>query len=255
MPDYLKYGDTGPRVKALQRQLNVNAYRKPRRLLVIDSQFGPLTSAAVQQTKYWCGYPKEDIQPIAGSELHGYLSGEVPLPGDYRDRRKLRIEKRDAERDKMTAQDRMRLRALAIIKGELGTLERPSNSNHIKYNDWWGWGPVPYCMIGITWAWVKALSKAFVKGSRWAGCREMLADAKAGGHGIHLTHDPDPGCPGVVDLNGDASPDHAITFVKNNGDGTGQTYEFNTSKDNTYIQGVFNKTRLLRDCWWFEVEC
>ena len=128
-----------------------------------------------------------------------------------------------------------------------------ANSNHIKYNTWWGWGPVPYCVIGISWAWVKAGSKAFVKGSRWAGCREMLADAKAGGHGIHLTHDPDPGCPGVVDLNGDASPDHAITFVKNNGNGTCTTVEFNTQKG--YIGGVWNSVRPLRSCWWFEVEC
>jgi len=254
MADYLKYGDKGAAVKALQRLLNSNPFHRPRRLLIVDGEFGTLTSAAVQQCKYWLGYPKEDIRPIAGDTLTGFLTRKVALPQDYRDRRNLRIERRDKEKDAQTETDKMRLRALAIVKGELGTLERPSNSNHIKYNTWWGWGAVPYCMIGVAWSWVKAGSKAFVKGSRWAGCREMLADAKAGGHGIHLTHDPDPGCPGVVDLDGDASPDHAITFVKNNGDGTATTYEFNTTKTGTYIQGVFNKTRPLRSCWWFEVE-
>lgn len=254
MPDYLGYGDKGPRVKALQRLLNVNGFHHPRRLLVIDGEFGPLTSAAVQQTKYWCGYPKEELKPIAGDEILGYLSGDESLPGDYRDRRKLRIERRAAERAEQTAADKLRLRALGTIRGELGTLEQPLNSNHIKYNDWWGWGPVPYCVIGISWAWVRAGSKAFIRGLRWAGAREMLAAARDGDYGLHLTHEPEPGCPGVVDLNGDASPEHAITFVKDNGNGTCQTYEFNTSKDGTYIQGVFVKTRRMADCWWMEPE-
>jgi hypothetical protein len=254
MSDYLHYGSSGPRVKALQRQLNVNAYRHPRRLLDVDGEFGPLTAAAVQDVKWWCGYPKEELKPIAGDELIGYLSGDETLPGDYRDRRKLRIERRDAERAQQTDADKMRLRALGIIRAELGTLEKPLNSNHIKYNDWWGWGPVPYCAIFISWAWVHAGSKAFIRGVRWAGCREMLAAARDGDYGLHLTHEPDPGCPGVVDLDGDASPDHAITFVRDNGDGTCQTIEANTSKDSTYIQGVFNKTRRMSDIWWFSVE-
>ena len=250
----LGYGDRGERVKALQRLLNHNQYYKPRRALVVNGELGTLTCAAIQQAKYRLGYQSDDIEPVAGDALFDYLSEERPLPGEYRARRKARLAKIKAKEQAQSSETKMRLRALTIIKGELGTLERPNNSNHIKYNDWWGWGPVPYCMIGVTWSWIRALSKAFVKGSRWAGCREMLADAKSGGHGIHLTHDPDPGCPGVVDLNGDCSPDHAITFGKDNGDGTATTYEFNTVKTNTYIQGVFNKTRPLRDCWWFEVE-
>ena len=58
----------------------------------------------------------------------------------------------------------MRLRALAIIKGELGTMEAGGHCNVIKYNAWWGWGAVAYCVIGIAWAWVKAGSKAFKQG-------------------------------------------------------------------------------------------
>jgi len=251
MPDMLKYGDSGERVKALQRLLNANQYYKPRRALVVDGQLGTLTCAAIQQAKYHLGYQNDDIEPIAGDMLFEYLDETRPLPGEYRARRNARLAKIAAAQGSEKA---LRLRALGIIKGELGTLETPNNSNHIKYNDWWGWGNVAYCMIFVAWSWVKAGSKAFVKGSRWAGCREMLDDAKAGGHGIHLTSDPDPGCPGVVNIYGDARPDHAITFVKDNGDGTAQTYEGNTSKDGTYIQGVFKKDRLLRDCWWFVVE-
>ena len=247
----LGYGDRGERVKVLQRLINANQYYKPRRALVVDGQLGTLTCAAIQQAKYRLGYESADIHPVAGQPLFDYLSEEAPLPGEYRARRKARLAKIAAAQGSERA---LRLRALAIIKGELGTLERPNNSNHIKYNDWWGWGNVAYCMIFVAWSWVKAGSKAFVKGSRWAGCREMLADAKAGGHGIHLTNDPDPGCPGVIDLYGDARPDHAITFVKDNGNGTCETYEGNTSKEGTYIQGVWKKDRLLRDAWWFVIE-
>jgi hypothetical protein len=251
MPDYLHWGDKGPRVKALQRLLNVNGYRHPRRLLEIDGQFGPLTAAAVQQTKYWCGYPKEELKPIAGDELLGYLSGDESLPGDYRDRRKLRIEKREKERAQQTDADKLRLRALAIIRGEIVTLESPNHSNNVPYNSYWGMGNVAYCVIGMSWAWIKAGSKAFVKGSRWAGCREMLAAAKDGGYGICLTHEPDPGCPGVIDFNGDASPDHCVTFVRDNGNGTCQTVEFNSSRNG--VEGVWNQTRPLRSIWWFNV--
>jgi hypothetical protein len=252
---FLKYGSTGPQVRALQKLVNKNPYRKVRKPLEVDGEWGPLTSGGVQGCKYWCGYAKDDIEPIAGDLIFDLLSGQKPLPPEYAARRAARLQKvKDGEAEKGEL-DKLRLRALKIIHGELGTLQRPNNSNHIKYNDWWGWGAVAYCVIGVSWAWVKAGSKAFVKGSRWAGCTQMLADAKAGGKGIHLTHDPDPGCPGVVDLYGDAHPDHCVTFVKANADGrTAETYEFNTSKDGTYIQGVWNKTRLLKDCWWFEVE-
>jgi hypothetical protein len=144
------------------------------------------------------------------------------------------------------------LRALAIIKGEIGTREQ--GENVIRHTKWWGWGAVAYCVIGVSWSRVKAGSTAFKKGVRWAGCQWMLADAKAGGHGIHLTNDPDPGCPGVIDFDGHSDPDHGITFVKDNGNGTCETYEFNTSKDGTYIEGIWKKDRPLRNCWWFEVE-
>ena len=254
MADFLKYGSKGPRVVELQKLLNHNAYRKPRRLLELDGEFGPLTAAAVNGTKYWLGYPKEDIKPIAGDLLFDLLRGTRQLSPAFKAKRAERLQKVIDNRAKQTDVDRMRLRALAVIKGEIGTMEGPNHSNHIKYNTWWGWGPVPYCVIGVSWAWVKVGSKAFVRGARWAGTDNMLADGMNGRNGIHLTHDPAPGCPGVIDFDGHSNPDHALTFVKNNGNGTCETYEFNTSKDGTYLEGVWNKTRPLKNCWFFEVE-
>jgi hypothetical protein len=254
MADFLKYGSTGPKVKGLQQLLNNNVYRKPRRLLQLDGEFGPLTAASVNGTKFWLGYPKENIQPVAGDKLFSLLENKEPLSDAYKAKRKERQQNIIDNAGKQKDTDKMRLQALAVIKGELGTLEQPNNSNHIKYNTYWNWGPVAYCVIGVSWAWLKVGSKAFVKGSRWAGCTQMLADARGTEKGLHLTSEPDPGCPGVIDLYGDANPDHCITFVKDNGNGTCETYEFNTSKDGTYIQGVWNKTRPMKDCWFFEIE-
>lgn len=247
----LNYGDRGERVKTFQRLINNNAYFKPRRKLKVDGDMRTLTCGAVQQAKHRLGYPRKDIRPVAGQPVFDYLSGKRKLPDAYRARRKARLAKVAAVRQAQSAQTKMRLKVLATIKDELGTRE---HNNHIKYNTWWGWGAVPYCVIGISWAWVKAGSKAFARGSRWAGTDLMLSDAKAGRNSIHITSDPDPGCPGVIDFNGRSDPDHAITFLHDNGNGTCTTYEFNTSKDGTYIEGVWVKDRPLRNCWWFEVE-
>jgi hypothetical protein len=252
MADFLKYGSKGPKVKELQQLLNNNAYRKPRRLLQLDGEFGPLTAASVNGTKFWLGYPKEDIQPVAGDKLFSLLENKEPLSDAYKAKRKERQQNVIDNQGKQKDVDKMRLRAFEIIKGEIGTLERPNHSNNIRYNDYWGWGNVAYCVIGVSWAWIKAGSTAFVKGSRWAGCTQMLADAHGTEKGIHLTSEPDPGCPGVVDLYGDANPDHCITFAKDNGDGTCSTVEFNTSQNG--VEGVWNSRRLMKDCWWFDIE-
>ncbi|MEN6426088.1 MAG: hypothetical protein ABFE13_12035 [Phycisphaerales bacterium] len=252
MAKFLDYGDTGDRVKRLQRGLNDNKYHKLSRKLVVDGEMRTLTCAAVKTTKRSMGYPAGQMDPnvtdqIAGKFFFDLLEGKRELPDAYKSRRKARLAD-----DKKTATPRkkLRLKALSIIKGELGTMER--GENHIKYNSWWGWGAVAYCVIGVSWAWVKAGSTSFKKGARWAGTDLMLADAKAGRNGLHITSDPLPGCPGVIDFDGKSDPDHCITFVEDNGDGTCKTYEFNTVKGS--VEGVFRKDRPLRNCWWFGVE-
>lgn len=258
MAKFLSYGSTGDRVKRLQRAINRNPFFKPRRPLKIDGQMGTLTCAAVQRGKRRLGYPARALaidfdDAFAGAAFLGYLEGTRRLPLTFRVRRRRRLAAIAAAKERASRQTALRLRALAIIKGELGTMEAGGHSNVIKYNAWWGWGAVAYCVIGISWAWVKAGSSAFVRGSRWAGTDLMLADAKAGRYGLHLTNDPDPGCPGVIDFDGKSDPDHAITFVADNGDGTCETYEYNTSGPGG-LEGVWRKNRPLRQCWWFVVE-
>jgi hypothetical protein len=257
MANLMHYGSKGERVKRLQRALNGNPFHKPNPRLGVDGEMKTRTCSAVMNVKYWAGYPKDSLDPdirdqIAGDFLLDLLTKKRPLPADYKARRKARLAKKKTDD---TPRKTLRLKALAIIKGEIGELERPTNSNHIKYNDWWGWGAVAYCVIGLSWAWVKAGSKAFVRGSRWAGCRQMLADAKTGGRGIHLTSSPVEGCPGVVDFNGDALPDHCITFLKykpGSGKSIAVTAEFNTQKNG--VGGVWYAERRASSCWWFVVE-
>lgn len=258
MAKFVTYGMRGPRVKRLQRALNKNPYFKPRRPLTVDGECGPLTCAAIQRGKRWMGYPVKALSidiadAFAGGLFIGLLEGSRKLPIAYRIRRRRRLAAMDERRKRRILLKELRLRALRIIKGELGTLEAGGHGNVIKYNSWWGWGPVPYCVIGISWAWVKAGSTAFQRGSRWAGTDLMLSDAKSGRNGLHLTNDPDPGCPGVIDFDGRSDPDHAITFVADNGDGTCETIEFNTTGPNG-LEGVWVKRRPIRQCWWFQVE-
>lgn len=259
MSRFLTYGDSGPHVRHLQRLLNRNPYFKPRRPLAVDGEMGSLTCSAVQRGKRRMGYPPDALDPdsrdqVAGQLLIDLLIGKRKLPLAYRVRRITRLAAIARAQRARSAQTKLRLRALEIIKGELGTMEAGGHSNVIKYNTWWGWGAVAYCVIGIAWAWVKAGSTAFTRGSRWANTDAMLADAKAGRSGLHLTNDPNPGCPGVIDFDGHSDPDHGITFVRDNGDGTCETYEFNTTGPNS-MEGVWRKDRPLRQCWWFEVEC
>jgi hypothetical protein len=257
---YLSYGDRGPQVKRLQRALNDNPYYKPKPLLKVDGEMKVHTCSAVQDAKFRIGYPKEHLDPdardqIAGDLLLSLLEGRTKLPPEYVRRRKARLAAAKKRSRILSKQTLMRRRALRIIKGEIGTMERGGNTNRIKYNDWWGWGPVAYCVIGISWSWVKAGSTAFKKGSRWAGTDVMLADAKAGRNGIHLTSSPRAGCPGVIDFNGKSDPDHAITFVKwaNREKTLVATAEFNTTSSGG-VAGVWYKTRPAWQCWWFEIE-
>jgi peptidoglycan hydrolase-like protein with peptidoglycan-binding domain len=259
---FLTYGDKGERVKRLQRALNRSPYFKPKPQLVVDGELGPRTCAVIQDAKYRMGYAAGDIDPdvkdqVAGGFLFDLLEGKRELPERYVARRKARLKKIRAKNRLLSRQARMRRAALKVIKGEIGTLEQPSgaNTNRIRYNTWWGWGAVEYCVIGLSWAWVKVGSVAFKRGSRWANTDVMLTDAKAGRNGLHLTSAPKAGCPGVIDWEGHSDPDHAITFVrwKDAAKRIAVTAEFNT-RDNRGLAGVWMKERPAAQCWWFEVE-
>ena len=240
---------TGSDVKHLQRLLRA-AGMKPGPL---DGVFGPRTAAACSHYKWRIGYAGGNCHPVAGGLLIEFLASKRQPTVGMRLRAAARRRKERQEHQAQSKRRQMRLRALAIIKGEIGTTEQPNHSNVIKYTRWWGWGAVAYCVIGIAWAWIQAGSRAFERGSRWANTDAMLADAKAGRNGLHLLDEPLPGSPGVIDFDGHSDPDHAITCIRIEGAEV-VTGEFNTTKDGTSVEGVWEKKRALRNTWWFAVE-
>jgi hypothetical protein len=237
----------GPDVRHLQ-QLLLRAGVRPG---PADGQFGPRTAAACHLFKWRIGYAAGDCHPVAGGLVLAYLERKREPSVRMKLRAIARRRAEKAEHDERSARAKMRLRALAIIKGEIGTREQ--GANVIKYTKWWGWGAVAYCVIGIAWSWVRAGSKAFKRGARWANTDVMLADAKAGRNGLHLLDEPLPGSPGVIDFDGHSDPDHGITCIRVEGDEV-VTGEFNTTRDGTLVEGVWEKRRALRNTWWFAVE-
>ena len=215
-----------------------------------DGIFGPRTGACCNHYKHDVGYKTGNCHPTAGGLLLVYLRGEKKPSAGMR----LRALNRRRKSQEQRKRRKMRLAALAAVKAEIGTLEAPNHSNVIKYTKWWGWGACAYCVIGISWVWItKVGSKAFRRGYRWANTDAMLADAKAGRNGLHLLSKPLPGSPGVIDFDGHSDPDHAITCIRVEGAEV-VTGEFNTTKDGTRLEGVWEKRRPLRNTWWFAVE-
>lgn len=151
----------------------------------------------------------------------------------------------------------LRVRALELAKKDVGLTEDPPNSNRIKYTEWWGWGPVAYCVIACSYWYAKAGSTAIRRKLYWAGTDNLLADAKARRHNVHLVADPKPGDIMLIDFEGRVDPDHA-GLVEKVGAATVQTIEGNTQSSDAGNQaeggGVWRKTRPRYNCWFVRVE-
>lgn len=131
------------------------------------------------------------------------------------------------------SQGTVRQAALDLAIGELGTTENPPESNNNKYGSWYGVNYEPWCAIFCTWAFEHAGdSPSFVKGSRYAYCPYVVADARANRYGLSTTDDPIPGDLVVYDWAGDTIYDHIGIFEKDLGGGNFQAIEGNTSTSN-----------------------
>jgi hypothetical protein len=128
--------------------------------------------------------------------------------------------------------------ALARAKTQLGTKESPPDSNNNKYGQWYGVNYQPWCAIFCTWCFEFGASDlgkdspSFVKGSRYAYCPYVVADARAGRYGLRTTSDPIPGDLVVYDWAGDTVYDHIGIFERWSGGGNFDAIEGNTSLNN-----------------------
>jgi hypothetical protein len=252
---FLTYGDKGPRVRRLQTLLNDNRFHHFRRKLAVDGDMRSLTCAAVKNVKYWAGYDREDMDPdlrdqIAGGFFFDLLTGKRELPPEYKARRRKRLAKA-AEAAKRRP---LRLKILVAAEPEVGTLEGPNND--IKYNRWWCGGGNDggaYCVRFGSWCAAEAGCPHVVRGSRWENTDALLADAKAGRSGVHVTADPDPGNGFVIDWEGHSDPDHFGWYVSDAEGGEFKSLEGNATLANGR-QGVGYHFRPAWQCWYIVFE-
>lgn len=139
----------------------------------------------------------------------------------------------------------LRAEALDIAISQLGTKESPAESNNTKYGSWYGVNYQPWCAIFCTWCFEQAGdSPSFVKGSRYAYCPYVVADARANRYGLSTTDDPIPGDLVLYDWGYDTVYDHIGIFEMDMGGGQFSAIEGNTSMNNNSNGGeVMRRTR------------
>lgn len=165
----------GAHVERAQRILTNRGYF----VGAIDGIFGELTARACSEAKYKLGYASANIKPSYGTELERFLTGKrKPTP-----LMRVRAARRSAKKP-------IGVEALAIGKQYVGTKEDPAGSNKVLFSDWYGIRG-PWCAMFVTYCFVKAGSKAFVRGQRWAYCPFILEDARQNHNGLTLIRDHD----------------------------------------------------------------
>ncbi len=158
----------GPDVGRAQGLLRANGYFVGAQ----DSVFGEITGRACSEAKYKLGYSLSNVKPTYGSTLAGYLSG--------RKRPSVLMSVRSRRRAQNTP---LGITAIKVAREYIGLKESPAGSNRILFAEWYGIIG-PWCAMFLAYIFVKAGSKAFVKGSYWAYVPFMLADARAQRNGL-----------------------------------------------------------------------
>lgn len=138
----------------------------------IDGVFGEITGRACMAAKNDLGYANKNIKPSYGKSLEGFLTGEKKRTPAMIVRARQRRKKLD-----------IGARALEIAKQYVGVKENPPGSNRVMFSEWYGMIG-PWCAMFVTYCFVKAGSKAFERGARWAYCPYLLNDSRANRNGV-----------------------------------------------------------------------
>jgi hypothetical protein len=221
----------GKRAKAAQQVLNGgNAYGRDFHRGAVDGVFGEETGRSCIRVKHWLGYATKNLTPTYGPDLDAFLNGAQQPTGE--------MVKRAAAREKAAAQTPLRVKALAEAKKHLGVKESPAGSNIVLFSRWYGLTG-PWCAMFTTYSYVKAGSKAFVKGSRYAYVPYIVADARAGRNGLQVTRDPKPGDLVCYDWDGGVA-DHVGLFE------AGTASSFTAIEGNTSLGNDSNGGEVMR---------
>jgi len=114
----------------------------------------------------------------------------------------------------------VRRAALNRAVSQIGTAEKPANSNMTKYGAWYGMDGQPWCAMFASWCFefgaedINKNSPSFAAGARYAYVPYIVGDAQAGLNGLAMTIDPTPGDLVCYDWNWDGVFDHVGIFEK-----------------------------------------
>ena len=164
----------------------------------VDSVYGPETAAAAKAAKWTLGYAEKNVNGSFGDLIASFLMGTKKPTILMNRRARIRHSKSD-----------LGAKALEIGSKYIGVKENPPGSNEVMFSKWYGITG-PWCAMFVTYCYVGAGSKSFVKGNRWAYCPFILADAKAHRNGLKVIDKASvlPGDVVLFDWNLDGTPDH-----------------------------------------------
>lgn len=167
-------------VRALQIALHKNPYGDFYDFKV-DGVYGPATAHRVAAAKWHLGYGT--FEPVAGQAFMSLITGARPLPVAYQKRSDARAR---APRPKPHSDATMAHKALNWALSKVGQHETPPGSNHCVFTDEWGHGPMAWCDVFVSLAYIHAGSTAFSRSAqKWQFVPSMLQAARAGNQGLH----------------------------------------------------------------------
>jgi len=170
----------------------------------MDAVYGEQTAAATKAAKWDLGYAQKNINSTFDQTLVMFLLGN---------KKPTLLMKRRAgiRHNKQTVGDV----ALAEAAKYIGMSEQPPGSNKVMFSEWYGMNG-PWCLMFVTYCFVKAGSKSFIKGSKYAYCPYLLTDARASRNGLRVIPKTDARTGDIVlfDWNRDGTADHVGIVAK-----------------------------------------
>ena len=195
----------------------------------MDAIYGQQSAAATKAAKWDLGYAEKNVTSTFDDQLLNFLI-DLSKPT-------LLMRRRAAIRhNKRTVGDV----ALAEASKYIGMSEEPAGSNKVMFSEWYGMTG-PWCAMFVTYCFVQAKSKSFIKGSKYAYCPYVLADAKASRNGLRVIPKADARTGDIVlfDWNKDGVADHiGIVNIAPNKRKTFTSVEGNTSGTNPSDGGM-----------------
>lgn len=218
----LRTGDFGAEVETLQRALVKHGFDPAG----IDGQFGPGTRAAVVQFQRAKGLAADGV---VGAGTWRALEGpatvapvKVAPAGDFR------------------------ARVLEAARREVGVTERGANrGDALKYPQFFGRGAEAWCADFTSYVLRQAGGTM-----NDPSCPSVVNQLKRDG-GWKGRANPEPGDLVLFDWDGDRRADHIGIVERINADGSLTTIEGNTPHPQSGVEGVWRKTRQLRDVLGF----